>query len=87
MDTKSLSRYVCLAQKLSWYHFQIDSYQEKVSATVDVLLRFLQRRQTKEKMLRNENTQIFYCLQTSLTRASLSGLSLMGHVFDLLPLY
>ena len=44
MDTKILSsRQVCWAQKLSQYHFQIDYYQGKANATVDALLKFLQR--------------------------------------------
>ena len=41
--------------------------------------RFPQRSQSEEEELRAENTQIFHRLQSSLTNASLSGLSLSGH--------
>ena len=77
MDMKSLSfRQVRWAQKLSRYHFQIDYCQSKANAAADALSRFSQRNQNEEDELRSENGQIFYCLQNSLTNASLAGLSL-----------
>ena len=42
MDTKSLSfKQVRWAQKLSWYHFQIDYCQDKANAAADALSKFL----------------------------------------------
>ncbi len=80
MDIKSLSsRQFRWAQKLSWYHFQIDYCQEKVNVIANTLSRFLQRSQTQEEILQNENTQVLHRLQTSLTKASLAELSLLGH--------
>ncbi len=90
MDMKSLSScQVCWAQKLSQYHFQIDYYQGKANAAADVLSRFLQRSQAKEKTFRDENSQILHRLQTSLTRANIVGLSLSGltSTTDLSSLY
>ena len=87
MDTKSLSsRQVRWAQELSRYHFRIDYRQGKANGAVDALSRFLQRSQDEEEKLRAENTQILYRLQTSLTNASLSGLSL-NSATDLSPLH
>ncbi len=87
MDTKNLSsRQVRWAQELSWYHFQIDYRQRKANAAADALFCFSQRSQAKEKTLWDENTQILHRLQTSLTRASLAGLSLSGHKTAFLPL-
>ena len=54
---------------------------------MDILFCFLKRRQVEEKTLRNENTQIFYRLQTLLTRANLSKLSQLGHKKALFPFY
>ena len=51
----------------------------------NALSRFFQRSQDEEEKLRAENTQIFHRLQTSLTNASLSGLSLNSAI-NLLPL-
>ena len=80
MDTKSLSsRQVRWAQELSRYYFRIDYRQSKANATVDTLSYFPQRSQSEEEELRAENIQIFHRLQSSLTNASLSGLSLSGH--------
>ena len=80
MNTKSLSFFqVCWAQELSQYHFQIDYCQRKANTAVDAVFRFSQRSQAKEKTLRDENTQIFHHLQTSLIKASLSRLSLSSH--------
>ena len=85
MDIKSLSsRQVRWAQKLSKYYFQIDYWQGKANRPADALSRFPQRSSDKEEKLQAENTQIFHCLQTSLTGASLSGLSLSP---DLSPLH
>ncbi len=88
IDTKSLSScQVRWAQELSQYHFQIDYHQGKANVVADALSRFSQRCQAKEKTLRDENIQILYRLQTSLTRASLVGLSLSGHKTALLLLH
>ena len=77
MDTKSLSsRQVRWAQELSKYHFRIDYRQGKANGAADALSRFPQRSLDEEEKLRAENTQILHRLQSSLTRASLSGLSL-----------
>ena len=77
MDTKSLSsRQVRWAQELSRYHFRIDYRQGKANAAADALSRFPQRSLEEEEKLRAENTQILHCLQSSLTSASLAGLSL-----------
>ena len=44
MDTKNLSfGQVCWAQKLFWYHFQINYCQGKANAAADALSQFLQR--------------------------------------------
>ena len=83
MDMKSLSsRQVRWAQELSRYHFQIDYRQGKGNGAADALSRFLQRNQAEEDELRTENTRIPYKLQSSLTNASLSGLSTSA---ELLP--
>ena len=86
MDIKSLSfRQVRWAQELSQYHFQIDYCQGKANAAVDAFSRFPQRNQNKKNKLQAENGRIFYCLQNSLTNASLAGLSpLASSLFFLL---
>ena len=77
MDTKSLSsRQVRWAQELLKYHFRIDYHQGKTNGAADALSRFPQRSTNEKERLRAENTQILHRLQSSLTRASLSGLSL-----------
>ena len=77
MDTKSLSsRQVRWAQELFQYHIRIDYRQCKANGAADALSRFFQRSPEGEKKLQAENTQIFHYLQTSLTNASLLGLSL-----------
>ena len=44
IDTKSLSsRQVSLAQKFSWYYFQIDYCQSKANVAIDVWSSFPQR--------------------------------------------
>ena len=79
MDIKSLSsRQVRWAQELCHYHFRIDYCQGKANGAADALSRFPQRSLGEEEKLRAENTRIFHCLQTSLTKASLAGLSLSG---------
>ena len=76
MDTKSLSSHqVRWAQELSRYYFRIDYRQGKANGAADALSRFPQRSLDEEEKLRAENTQILHRLQSSLTRASLSGLS------------
>ena len=76
IDIKRLSsRQVKWAQELSRYHFQINYCQNKANRTADALSRFPQRSFDKEKKLWAKNTQIFHYLQSSFTRASLSGLS------------
>ena len=76
MNTKSLSsRQVHWAQELFQYYFQIDYHQGKANAAADTLSRFPQRSQDEKDELQAENSQIFYCLQNSLTNASLVGLS------------
>ena len=63
INMKSLSScQVRWAQKLSYYPFQIDYYQDKVNRAIIVLPRFFERRFYKEKKLWAENTQILYCL-------------------------
>ena len=77
MDTKSLSfRQVRWAQELSRYHFRIDYHQSKANGAADALFCFSLRNPKEKEKLRAENTQILHRLQTSLTNASLSGLSL-----------
>ena len=72
IDTNSLSfRQVCYAQELSKYHFWIDYYQGKANRAANALSRFSQRNKNKEKKLWTENTQIFHCLQSSLTNTYL----------------
>ncbi len=40
----------------------------------NALFYFLHKSQAEEKILKDENTQIFHYLQTSLTKTNLSGL-------------
>ncbi len=89
MNTKSLSsRQVRWAQELSQYHFQIDYCQGKANAVADALSCFPQRSQAEEETLRDESSQILHRLQTSLTRAKIAGLSLLGHqTADFLLIY
>ena len=49
-----------------------------MDVAADTLLRFLQRGQTEDKMLRDENTQILHRLQTLQTKASIARLSLFS---------
>ncbi len=89
IDTKSLSScQICWVQELFQYHFQINYCQGKANAIADALSHFPQRSQVKEKTLWDGNTQILYYLRTLLTKASLVGLSLLGHeTVNFLPLY
>ena len=85
LETKSLSsRQVRWAQELSQYHFRIDYRQGKANGAADALFRFPQRNEDKEEKLRAENTRILHRLQSSLTNATLSGLSVSA---SLLPLH
>ena len=90
MDIKSLSsKQVRWVQKRSHYHFWIDNCQGKANVAADILSCYPQRSPAKEKDLRAENTQIFHCLQSLLTNASLSGLTLLNSSLfsSLLPLH
>ena len=93
MNTKSLSfRQVRSVLKLSWYYFQIHYHQGKANLVVDALLHFHQRSQSEEKELQAENIEIIHQLQSSLTNASVSGLSSSCHksrrqAENLLPLH
>ncbi len=79
MDTNSLSsRQVRWVKELFRYHFRIDYRQKKANGAADALSRFPQRSTDEETTLRAENTQILHCLQSSLTKAGLEGLSLTG---------
>ena len=85
METKNLSScQLWWAHKLSRYYYQIDYCQGKANGAADALFRFPQRNNNKEKKLWAKNTRILYCLQSSLTNAILSGLSMSA---SLLPLH
>ena len=76
IDTKSLSsRQVYLAHELSKYHFRIDYRQGKANEAIDALFCFLQRNEDEKEKVWTENTQLLHCLQSSLTNATLLGLS------------
>ena len=61
MDTKSLSsRQVCWAQKLCYYHFQIDYCHGKANGAADALSQYLERSAEKEETLRAENVKIIH---------------------------
>ena len=84
MDTKSLSsKQVRWAQEFSRYYFQIDYRQGKANGAADALSRFPQRNQAKEDKLQTENTWIIHKQQSSLTHASLSGLSTSAEISPL----
>ena len=84
IETKSLSfRQVRWAQELSRYHFQIDYCQGKANGAADALSCFLQRNKDEEEKLWAENTQILHHLQSSLTNATLSGLSALASLSPL----
>ena len=84
MDTKSLSsRQVRWAQKLSRYHFQIDYRQSKANGAADALSWYPQRNAEEKDALRAENVKILHRLQSSLTNASLSGLSTSAKLLSL----
>ena len=76
IDTKNLSScQVRWVQELSCYHFQIDYCQGKANRAADALSRFSRRDNKKEANFWAKNTRILYCLQFSLTNASISGLN------------
>ena len=63
MDTKSLSsRQVCWAQKLFYYHFQIDYCQNKAIGVADALFWYSQRSAEEKETLWVENVKILHCL-------------------------
>ena len=77
MNTKSLSsRQVRWAQKLSRYHFRIDYRQGKTNRAANALSWYPQRSAEEEKTLRVENVKILHRLQSLLTNASFSSLTL-----------
>ena len=79
MKTKSLSsRQVWWAQKLLQYHFWMDYCQGKTNGAADAQSWFPQRSNDEKEKLWAENYQILHWLQSLLTNASLSGLSLSG---------
>ena len=85
MDMKSLSSpQVWWEEKLSWYYFQINYYQEKAKKIADKLSRLPQRNQAKQNKLQTEITQIYHKLQFLLTNVNFSGLSISA---KLSPLY
>ena len=85
METKSLSsKQVRWAQELSRYHFQIDYYQGKANKAADALSRYPQQSAEEKETLRAKNVKILHRLQSSLSNASLSGLSTSA---KLLPFY
>ena len=66
--------------------------QAKANAATNTLSLFFRRSQSVEEKLRAENTQILHRLYSSLSKISLSSLSLSGHntgsqAKNLLPLY
>ena len=84
IDTKSLSsRQVRWAQKLSCYHFQIDYCQAKANGAADALSQHPQQNAEEENALRAKNVKILYRLQSSLSNASLSGLSTLAELSQL----
>ena len=84
MNTKSLSsRQVRWAQELSRYHFQIDYCQGKANGVADALFRYPQRNAEEKNALQAENVKILHRLQSSLSNASLSGLSTLAKVSPL----
>ena len=85
IDTKSLSsKQVRWAQKLSQYHFWIDYRQGKANVAADALSKFPQRSQDEEQELQAKNSQIFHCLQNSLTSANLASFSAPSHLHQVL---
>ena len=88
MERKSLSScQVWWAQELWWYYFWIDYCQGKANGAADALFCFLQRNKDEEEKLWAENTQILYCLQSSLTNVTLSGLSASASLSPLHQVY
>ena len=80
MDNKSLSsRPVRWTQKRVRYHFRIDYRQDKANTAADALSHFPYCSQSEKEELRTKNSQIFHQLQSSMTNASLAGLSLSGY--------
>ena len=76
IDTKSLiARQVCWAQELYRYHFWIDYCQGKANGAANTLSQYSQRNAEEEDALRAENIKILHRLQSSLSNASVLGLS------------
>ena len=85
IDIKSLSsRQVYWAQKLFRYYFRIDYHQSKANESANAVSRFLQKNKDEKEKLWAKNTQILHPLQSLLTNATLSGLSILT---SLLPPY
>ena len=85
MNMKSLSsKQVRWAQKLFYYHFQIDYHQGKANGAVDALSRYSQQSAEEEEIIWVENVKILHHLQSLLTNTSLSSFSTL---VKLLPLY
>lgn len=80
METNNLSSrwaHVMFAGlKSSPYYFRIDYRQGKADGAADAVSHFPQKSPDKEESLWAENIQILHRLQSLLTNASLSGLSL-----------
>ena len=78
IDIKSLSsKQVCWTQKLSKYHFWIDYCQGKANRAANTMSRFSQINHNKEKKLWAGNIWLFHYLQSLLTNATLSDLSIL----------
>ena len=76
IETKSFnSRQVCLAQKLSHYHFWIDYCQGKANGAADTLSRYSQWSAEEEETLCTKNVKNLHRLQSFLSNASLLGFS------------
>ena len=82
VNIKSLSFcQVHWAKKISCYYFQIDYCQGKANRAVNGLYCFSQRSFNGEEILGAKNTQILYCLQSSLTNASILCFSILSLLF------
>ena len=81
METKSLSsRQVRWGQKLFCYHFQIDYCQGKINGVTDALFRYPQQNAKKKNAFQAENVKILHHLQSFLSNASLSSLSISAEL-------
>ena len=71
MKTKNLSsRQVCWAQKLFYYHFQIDYYQGKANKAANTSFRYSLQSAKEEKTLFVKNDKILHRLHSLLARIS-----------------